>query len=80
MNLRHAQKTGRQRYRIQRLGWLGRRYVCVLQVEEEGFVTTCCAGHTDTQFIRRWRDATVGDVSLLHGANYGDPRLHEQRV
>lgn len=64
--LQHAEKTGRIRHRVQRLGWFGKRYACILQVEERGLHTSYSAGHHDTQWVSRWRDATLDDLTEVN--------------
>lgn len=60
--MRHAEKTGRQRYDSRRTFW-GREYL-VLQIQERGLVTTWSAGRTDTDWMTRWRDATSADLTV----------------
>jgi hypothetical protein len=74
--MRDAKKTGRSRYRIERRGFWRQRHMLVLQLEWEGFETLLIGGFPDTQFVRRWVDASVGDVTtMVAGARYGDGRL-----
>lgn len=61
--MRHATATGRRRHVARRTFFWGREYL-VLQVEERGLLTTFIGGHQDTQWVRRWRDATSGDLTI----------------
>ncbi len=58
--MRHAEPTGRWRHRAEQ-SWL-RRERLVLQIEERGLLTTFIAGHQDTQWVTRWRDAKATDM------------------
>lgn len=49
--------TGRQRHRIQKIGWLKPKYVLVLQYEVEGFVPEWIGGRADGSIMRWWEDA-----------------------
>jgi len=61
--LRHAEDTGRRRYVSRRTFWTRREYL-VLQIEERGLLTRYIGGHVDTEWVRRWRDATSGDLTV----------------
>lgn len=55
--------TGRKRHRVQPGGRF-RSPTLVLQVEEAGHVTECYGGLIDSYPVRRWRDATVEDLTI----------------
>lgn len=67
--MRNATPTGRFRHRIavSTQGWgYGKttKHLLVLQIEERGFESSFSGGRVDGDFVNRWRDATVGDISV----------------
>jgi len=52
--------TGKRRYRIEK-HWC-REYL-VLEVEERGLHTYCVGGMIDTEYVTRWRDAKISDLT-----------------
>lgn len=60
--MRRVERTGRQRHVSRRTFW-GREYL-VLQIQESGLVTSYIAGHVDTEWCTRWRDATAADLTI----------------
>lgn len=60
--MRHAEPTGRWRYRSAR-AWRGAELL-ILQIEERGLLTTYVAGGSDTQWVTHWRDAATADLAL----------------
>lgn len=59
--MRHAELTGHWRHRSER-ALFGRERL-VLQLQERGLLTTYSAGHCDTQWVTRWRDAKASDLT-----------------
>lgn len=54
--------TGRRRFRT---FWLSKReHVLVLQIEERGLVTEMRGPFPDSEWMTRWRDATVEDIGI----------------
>ena len=60
--MRRAQATGLKRLLSVRTFWGCERLV--LQIQERGLLTTWSGGHTDTDWVTRWRDATTADLTL----------------
>jgi hypothetical protein len=56
--MRRTKPTGRWRHRLGYDGCL------ILQIEEEGLHTAFLTGRVDTEWVKRWRDATVADITL----------------
>lgn len=54
--------TGRKRYRR---GWFGK---LILQIEETFDRWDSLGGDIDCRRVKRWRDATVDDISLEEAA------------
>jgi 1,2-phenylacetyl-CoA epoxidase catalytic subunit len=55
--------TGRTRFRAQQRAFGPAKMV--LQVEEEGIHTSSTGGHVESEVRRRWRDATVEDLTEM---------------
>jgi len=62
--MRHAERTGAARYRIETRGWFRKRTMLVLQIEERGLDTNWSGASFDTEWVTRWRDATIKDLRL----------------
>jgi hypothetical protein len=61
------QPTGRTRHRHAIIGRVIPKAVLVLQIEERGLDTRSIAGHVETEWVTRWRDALIedgADISL----------------
>lgn len=61
--MRHTEITGRKRLRTLSQGW-GKPSLLVLQVEERGIETSSFCGMPESEFVTRWRDATVMDLEV----------------
>lgn len=58
--MRHVTFTGKKRLKAVRSFWGKERLV--LQIQERGLHTWYSAGHPDTDWVTRWRDATTADL------------------
>ena len=62
--MRRAELTGLKRPLSVRTFWGHERLV--LQLQERGLHTSYSAGHIDTQWVTRWRDATAADLTITN--------------
>ena len=60
--VRHLELTGKKRFRSGEGGTL------VLQVQERWLETECISGNIDAEWLYRWRDAAISDITVFEDA------------